>query len=225
MQNAIGMHHSSSTNVTYMMYLSYMPDQPSRRKEYALATRRALVDSAARLFVERGFGGTSLEQVAVDARVTRGAVYHHFDNKQALFQAVLEDVDAQTMALIADRSADAESTWDSAIAGLDAFLDRCLDPTYQRICFEEGPGAMGFVAWWKHGEQHVAGLLKAVLGALRDEQVIEFEDLDALATVLYGALSAGAIAIAGAHDAAAERDAVRTAVIRLIDGLRPSRSS
>src|SRR3954451_7732266 len=184
-----------------------MQPPPSRRHEYAAATRSALVASATRLFVERGFSGTSLEQVATDARVTRGAVYHHFSNKQALFQAVLEEVDAQTMNQIVEQAATAAtSTWDSAVAGFDAFLDRCLDPTYQRICFEEGPTALGFVAWWKHGEAHVAGLLRAILGALRDENIVAVDDLDALATALYGALTAGAIAISRADDPRSMRD-------------------
>src|SRR3954462_11496184 len=171
-------------------------DEPqSRRQEYAAATRRALIESATRLFVEKGFATTSLEHVAADARLTRGAVYHHFANKQALFQAVLEEADAQTMELIVERSAGIASTWDAAVAGFDAFPDRCLDPTYQRICFEEGPSALGFVAWWEHGEAHVAGLLRAILGALRDENIVAVDDLDSLATALYGALTAGAIAI------------------------------
>src|SRR3954469_5453762 len=200
-----------------------MQTPPSRRHEYAAATRSALVESATRLFVERGFSGTSLEQVATDARVTRGAVYHHFANKQALFQAVLEEVDAQTMNQIVEQAATAAtSTWDSAVAGFDAFLDRCLDPTYQRICFEEGPTALGFVAWWQHGEEHVAGLLKGMLGALKNENLIALEDVDALATAIYGALTAGAIAMSRAEDPRAVRDGMRTTIIRLIQGLQPT---
>jgi AcrR family transcriptional regulator len=202
------------------MYADAVTKSVSRRQEYAAATREALVESAMRLFVDRGFASTSLEQVAVDARVTRGAVYHHFANKQALFQAVLEAVDAQTMASIVERSGSESSTWDAAVAGFDAFLDRCLDLTYQRICFEEGPGAMGFVAWWEHGEQHVAGLLKAVLGALRDENLVDLDDVDALATVIYGALAAGAIAIARADRPRVVRDEIRATIIRMVEGLR-----
>jgi AcrR family transcriptional regulator len=200
-----------------------VPAPLSRRNEYAAETRQALVENATRLFVERGFSGTSLEQVASAARVTRGAVYHHFANKQALFQAVLEEVDAQTMNEIVEQAtAVVTSTWDSAVAGFDAFLDRCLDPTYQRICFEEGPTALGFVAWWKHGEAHVAGLLKGLLGALKNENLIALEDVDALATAIYGALTAGAIAISRAEDPRAVRDGMRTTIIRMMQGLQPA---
>src|SRR3954453_12873949 len=153
---------------------------PTRREEYAAATRQAVLDSAAALFADRGFGGTSLDEVAKTARVTRGAVYHHFENKQALFLAVLEELDAQTMAAVGARSASAPSTWEAAIAGLDAFLDRCLDRRYQRVCFEEGPTALGFVAWWQHGERHMAGALTALLLALNAEGLIEVDDVAAL---------------------------------------------
>jgi len=58
----------------------------SRRELYSEATRAALLDEATRLFATRGYAGTSLEDVAVASQVTRGAVYHHFDGKQALFR-------------------------------------------------------------------------------------------------------------------------------------------
>ena len=196
---------------------------PTRREEYAAATRQAVLDSASELFAKGGFAGTSLDQVARAARVTRGAVYHHFENKQALFQAVLEDLDAQTMAEVTERSAAAGSTWESAIAGLDAFLDRCLDRTYQRICFEEGPAALGFVAWWQHGERHMAGLVTAVLETLKAEGRIDVEDVAALGTVVYGAVTAGALGIARADDQAAAAAGVRTSLIRILEGLAPPR--
>jgi AcrR family transcriptional regulator len=194
----------------------------TRREEYAALTRQAVLDSAAALFAERGFAGTSLDEVARAARVTRGAVYHHFENKQALFQAVLEALDAQTMAAVADRSASAPSTWDAAIAGLDAFLDRCLDRKYQRICFEEGPTALGFVAWWQHGERHMAGLITAVLETLKTEGLIDVDDIAALGTVVYGAVTAGALNIARADDKPVAAAGVRTSLIRILEGLTPA---
>jgi len=197
-------------------------DQPrSRREEYAESTRQALLESATQLFSANGFVATSLEQVAADARLTKGAVYHHFANKQALFQAVLERLDTETMQAIVERSRTAHTTWDAAVAGLDAFLDRCLDTTYQKICFQEGPGALGFVRWWEHGEAHVAGLLKGVLGALRDDSLVDIDDLDALSTAIYGALTASALSIARAESPSGVRDATRDTMLRLIQGLHP----
>lgn len=89
-----------------------------------------------------GFAGTSLDQVAVLARVTKGAVYQHFTNKQALFRAVLELVDERTVTMIASTAGSVDSPWDATLAGLNAFLDRCLDPEYQQICFRDGLTAL-----------------------------------------------------------------------------------
>lgn len=194
----------------------------SRREENAAATRRALIEHAAKLFADKGFARTSMDEVAMRARVTKGAVYHHFVNKQALFRAALELVDEQTMARVVAASGSAGSPWDVALAGLNAFLDRCLDPDYQQICFRDGPTALGFVQWWEHGERHVEGVLEAVLVALREDGAIVTGDVDALATALYGALTAAALAMTRAQDKQAARDTMGRTLIELLEGLRPT---
>ncbi|WP_167487822.1 TetR/AcrR family transcriptional regulator [Nocardia terpenica] len=194
----------------------------SRRDENAAATRRALLEQAAKLFADKGFAGTSMGEVGMLARVTKGAVYHHFTNKQALFRAVLEMVDEQTMRAIVTRSSGADSPWEAAVAGLNAFLDRCLDHDYQQICFLDGPSALGFVQWWEHGERHVEGVLKAVLAALREDRSIVTADVDALGTALYGALTAAALTIARAGDKQAAREVMGRTLIELLEGLRPA---
>ncbi|MBV8957824.1 MAG: TetR family transcriptional regulator [Actinobacteria bacterium] len=193
----------------------------SRRQEYKAATRRALVQSAVRLFSTRGFAETTLNDVATRARVTKGAVYHHFESKEALFLAALELVDERTVVEIAAATEGTRSAWTAAIAALDAFLERCLDPTYRKICFEEGPQAIGFVAWWEHGERHVEGMLKAALISLRDAGDIVVRDVDAMSATLYGSLTAGALAIARADKPEAAKTAVRATLLQLLEGLRP----
>lgn len=206
-------------NVTYSQYVGAVL---SRREENAAATKRALVENAATLFATKGFAATSLEQVAVRTRVTKGAVYHHFTNKQALFQAVLELVDERTIAAIVTTSSAAATPWEATVAGLDAFLDRCLDPDYQQICFRDGPSALGFVRWWEHGETHVQGALKAALASLRTDDLIRTHDIDALGAALYGTLTAAALSITRADDPQAVRDAMGRTVIELLNGLRPT---
>lgn len=203
-----------------------MMERPlTRREEYAQATREALLHSATTLFATRGFAHTSLEDVAVTARVTKGAVYHYFASKQALFQAVLERMDQQTMALIAARSETSASAWDATVTGLDAFLDRCLDRDYQQICFRDGPGALGFVRWWEHGEAHVEGLLRGLLERLRSEGLIATEDLDTLGAALYGAMTAAALSITRSADPQQTRDAMRRILFDIVINLRPATGS
>ena len=117
-----------------------MPQVKSRRELYSEATRAALLDEATRLFAARGYAGTSLEDVASASQVTRGAVYHHFDGKQALFEAVLDAQEARAIAEIT-AAAIAADPLEAALQALDAFLDQCCDPVYGRLVWLEAPAA------------------------------------------------------------------------------------
>ena len=198
----------------------------SRREEYSDASCRALIESARRRFAAQGFAATSLDDIASDARLTKGAVYHHFANKQALFTAVLTELQRETVTVITETtrqvSDDGASAWDAALAGLDAFLARCLDPVYQRICFLEGPLAVGFMAWWEMGEVNEIGLIRGLLENLHGEGLIEVDDTDMLTRLLFGSLIAAALDIARSAEPAETRSRVRDAVTRLIWGLRPT---
>ncbi len=61
-----------------------------RTKEEAAATRDSILDAAEKLFVEQGVSRTTLQHIATAAGVTRGAIYWHFDDKGALFNAMME---------------------------------------------------------------------------------------------------------------------------------------
>src|SRR2546423_92086 len=88
----------------------------SRRDEYSDATRRAVLDSATKLFATKGYAATSLDEVGAEARVTKGAVYHHFSSKRDLFMAVSDELEEQTSALIVAASAGATSAWEATVA-------------------------------------------------------------------------------------------------------------
>jgi AcrR family transcriptional regulator len=193
----------------------------SRRDEYSDATRRAVLASATSLFATKGYAATSLDEVGADARVTKGAVYHHFASKGDLFLAVSDELEEQTSAQIVAASSGKDSAWDATVAGLDAFLDRCLDPTYSRLCFQEGPAVMGFAAWWEHGERHVLGLMRAMAGALHAEGLIDVDDLDALTQLLFGCITAAALTLSRSPDPESERVRLRAVVLRIVEGLRP----
>ncbi|HMC39664.1 MAG TPA: TetR/AcrR family transcriptional regulator [Acidimicrobiales bacterium] len=194
----------------------------SRRDEYSEATRRALLDSASRLFAENGFTATSLDEVAADARVTKGAVYHHFANKQALFEAVADEAEEEVAAALMAAGAEASDAWAGAVAGMDCFLDRLMDPVYRRLCFEEGPAVMGFANWWEHGEKHTIGVIRGMFAALDSEGLVDHDDLDALTELVFGTAVATALALTRADDPKAEGLRFREAMLRLVAGLRPA---
>ena len=198
-----------------------MEDTRTRREEYSEATKRALLDAATSLFATRGFRETSLDEVAERCRVTKGAVYHHFQSKQALFEAVLDELSLATCDAILRAAAAHESAWDAAMAGMDTFLDACLDPTYLRLCFQEGPAALGFDNWWEKGESHEIALIRGMLDGLKAQGLVEVEDVGTLTQLFFGCMTAAALSMARAPDPRAVRDGVREVATRLVWGLRP----
>src|ERR1700745_3972640 len=95
----------------------------SRRAQYSASTRRALVDVAERLFTEHGYAATSLDAIVAGADVTKGALYHHYSGKQALFEAVFEKVEAAGAHSIQEAVKGRPDPWEKALAGLHAFLE------------------------------------------------------------------------------------------------------
>ncbi|MBN9740756.1 MULTISPECIES: TetR/AcrR family transcriptional regulator [Amycolatopsis] len=192
----------------------------SRRLDYSESTRSALVDSAVELFTKRGYAGTSLDEVAKRARVTKGALYHHFSGKQALFEAAFEQVES----LVYDRlqkimTGDGEP-WERAMGGLQAFIRSCLDPSYQRIAIHEGPVVMGWERWREAEEQSSFGLVRSGLQLLVDAGEVEPVPVDLTARLLFGALSSAATEIAGAADPKKVGAEIEDVITRMLSRLR-----
>jgi len=191
----------------------------TRREEYAEATREALLESAAACFLESGFAATSLDAVAKRARVTKGAIYHHFASKRDLFLAVMERQEEINARTVDEAAAAAPDPWSAIAAALDAFLDTIADPVYQRLCFVEGPAALGFEDWWAWGERTEIDLIRRQLDRVAEAGVLLIEDRDMLAHVLFGAVTAGVLAMARAADQEGERQRFRTVMLQVIHGM------
>lgn len=172
----------------------------SRREQYSDATRAALLDAATAQFAERGYVRTALDDVATATQVTRGAVYHHFDGKRALFEAVLDRLETRAVALIAGAAAQASDPWDAALTGLDAFLEQCCDPVYSRVVWQEGPVALGWIKWKECEEKYAYGLIEQFLRDLMAGGYIEPAPLEISSRLVFGLLWAAGLALAGADD-------------------------
>src|SRR3981081_4552226 len=114
--------------------------QSARRAEHAADTRGALITAARRLFAAHGFDGTGTEQIVAEARVTRGALYHHFRDKADIFRAAMAEAAGGVAAAgVATRlmdeqlAAEAESPMAESRDGVSAFLDVCVGGDFQRI--------------------------------------------------------------------------------------------
>jgi len=193
----------------------------SRRLEYSESTREALVDSALDLFTERGYASTSLDEVAKRARVTKGALYHHFAGKQALFEAVFDQVEQGSMSRLAEILGQGTGdVWDSVMEGLRQFMKVCLEPAYQRVVIHEGPVVMGWQRWKECEDRYGFNVVRAGVELLVNSEVIEDLPVDTTARLLFGALSSGATLIAGSDDPQATSEEVFATLVRLLEGHR-----
>ncbi len=189
-------------------------------------TRQALVDVARRLFTEQGYAATGTEEIVAAARVTRGALYHHFHDKTDLFRAVMEQIarevaehliDAELSRPAAPSPADA---WEEVRDGLRAFLDLCVvTDDFQRIVLVEGPAVLGHEAWDQLVARHGSNLLSEWLSRAIEQGRIAPLPVEPLTRLLIAMISESSLYIARAADRPAARAAMGTVLDRLLHGL------
>ncbi len=197
----------------------------SRRARNTEATRRALITAARRLFGTRGYAAVSVDVVAERARVTTGALYHHFSDKQDLFRAVFDEVNAEVMHDVAAYSGQYSDDWDRLIAGCDAWLDACRSDEIRRIVLLDAPSVLGWEEWRRIDAPHGLSLTIQGLESAMDAGVLKRRSPEALAYLLYGALNEAALALARAEDFDAARAEIRELLIELLSGLRANSGS
>jgi AcrR family transcriptional regulator len=186
------------------------------------ATRAKLVKVARRLFAKRGYSAVGTEEVVKKAGVTRGALYHQFADKKALFRAVFEQVEGElTMNVARAAEADATDPVDVLRNGTRLWLDASLDPEVRRIVLLDAPSVLGFDEWREVAARYGLGVLAAALGAAMESGSIERQPLMPLAHTIMGALDAAALYVAEADDPEAARAEMEPVLERLVETLRP----
>ncbi len=189
------------------------------RIERGETTRRLLVATATRLFAERGYDATSIEAVLEAAGVSRGALYHHFTGKDALFLACFEAMEQANVArLVAAAEAGTTDPVETLRRGCDLFLDLAADPAVRQITLIDAPAVLGWQQWREADERYGFGLLKGVLQAIADEGRLA-GPVDTLAHLLLASLMEAAMVIARAPRPARARDEVGEALRTLVDGI------
>lgn len=198
------------------------PNTPSLRAEQVRQTRAALVAAGRRLFGREGFAATSVEDLASEARVTTGALYHHFPNKTALFETVFLEVHRELLAESAAAGEGSSDLVEVLVAGFDAFLDAVLKPEVQQIVVTDGPAVLGLARFTELDERDAFGEIVMVLTAANEAGQLSVEEPEVLARLLLGALTRGATLIAGSPDPAATRDSVARTMRAVLLGLGPA---
>jgi AcrR family transcriptional regulator len=196
-----------------------MSVKPSRKRdEQADATRATLIAAARRLFARRGYPDVSVDEIVQAARVTKGALYHHFKDKQELFRGVVE----QIQATIRERLMAAAALPGDALAQLraacHAYLDACTEDEVGRIVVLDSPAVLGWEAWCKVNREYGLGFFEERLRAIRGNDPAT----EAGAQMLLGALNVAGRVIAQADDRSVARSQVGATIDRLIAGVAGS---
>jgi AcrR family transcriptional regulator len=183
--------------------------------ERSEGTRAALIAAARALFAERGYAAVSTTEIVDRAGVTRGALYHHFTDKRALFEAVHEGLESELVASIG-AGARGDGAFDLLVAGTDLFLDACEERTFARVALQEAPSVLGWQRWREIDAHHSMGLVTAVLEQAMESGELRTQPVEPLAHLLLGALGEAGLLIANG----VPRVQVRPPLLALLEGLR-----
>jgi AcrR family transcriptional regulator len=190
------------------------------KAEQSELTQGALLKAARELFTEKGYADTATEEIVQRAGVTRGALYHHFRDKEELFQAVFEAAERELVETVRTAIGSAQiSPWEGLSVGCQAFLDACLEPAVQRIILLDAPSVLGWETWRRIDAEYGLGLVRQSLQAAMDTGYVDPLPVDPLAHILLGALNEAAMVIARAEDVQSARAEVGAVVDRLLKGL------
>jgi AcrR family transcriptional regulator len=180
------------------------------------ATRDELIASAREQFGRQGYEAASIEAVLQDVGVSRGALYHHFANKEDLFLAVLHDVEQDIATAVHEAARAPRDPAERMRAGCRAWLELAQDPAVQRITLIDAPSVIGWEAWRDVDEQHLLSQLRRGVAALAAGSGLAPELVDAISHILLAALNEAALYAARGTDDAASFENARDAVDELL---------
>jgi AcrR family transcriptional regulator len=190
--------------------------RPNRNVARGEATRGQLIGIATRMFAERGYEDTSIEAVLREAGVSRGSLYHHFASKEALFEAVAEEVETSVGEQTVAAASGSAGPVEGLRAGFVAWIRLAGDPVVRRILLIDGPSVLGWERWRAMEEQHALGLIRAVLQIIADEGRVRPELVGTLSHVLLASVNEVALLVARSDDKEAAMQAGADAIDELL---------
>ncbi|MDQ0062211.1 TetR family transcriptional regulator [Paenibacillus harenae] len=179
-----------------------------------------LMDIARRHFTEHGYADTVLEQIVLEANLTRGAVYHHFRSKKELFRSVLESVQREVAQRIEQDASTSEDVWEQLYLGCRAFVMAAIEDSSKRIMLIDGPAILGWNVWREMDETHSMSLLRGQLQLMQEQGYLKDASVDAMTHFLSGALNEASLWLAHAETRPnALEEAMRTLAL-FLEGIR-----
>lgn len=186
-------------------------------------TRETLVTVAQSLFTELGYANTSLDAIVSGAEVTKGALYHHFSSKQALFEAVfarMELAAAEQMQQVTQGAE--EDPWVMVDVALRTYIEIVQTPGYRRVVLQDGPSVLGYERYRAQEEETTYGIVVDIARSAINAGPWELDDemLSTFAQVFFGALSAAGTAVAASEDPASAAARAEAVVSFILHGIR-----
>ena len=193
--------------------------RPNKNVARGEATRGQLIAIARRMFADHGYEDTSIEAVLREAGVSRGSLYHHFASKEALFEAVAEDVETSVGEQTLAAAAGSDGPLAALRAGFLAWIRLAGDPVVRRILLIDAPSVLGWERWRSMEEDHALGLIRAVLQVIAEEGKLRPELVGTLAHVLLASVNEVALLVARSQDQEAAMKAGTDAIDELLQRL------
>lgn len=169
------------------------------RAEMIDETRAKLIATARKAFTEKGFSGSSMDDMTAEAGLTRGALYHHFGDKKGLLAAVVAQIDGEMSARAQKAGALAGSGWQALEAQGIAYIEAALDPEVQRIVLLDGPAVLGDPSLWPSQSACIDDTRNALM-QLGQSGILKSVDIEAAARLLNGAALNAALWVAASPD-------------------------
>jgi AcrR family transcriptional regulator len=199
---------------------SWTQRRDSTRAQKAEVTRRALLEAARELFTSRGYHAVGVRDFAAQAGVTRGALYHHFPDKEALFLAVFDAVERELMSQAPNDAGSSRDLWTSFRKGIQIYLSAVTRPDVQRITLIDGPAVLGWPRWRQLEEGYGLGSITAALKAAMSARLIKSRPIEPLAHLIFGSVMEAALLVAHSDNPQRRSAEVGRALDDLLAGLK-----
>lgn len=191
----------------------------SKREDSSKHTQIALVAAARELFYERGYAAVGTEEIAAKAGVTRGALYHHFEGKAALFEAAFEAVDTDFLMLLVGCMNEVSDPFQKLVVGTRVFFDACLDAKLIRLALLDAPTVLGWSKWREIELKHGLGVIIEVLNAGMATGRFRARPVKPLGHMYFATLIELGMYLGNATDQAAARVEVECLLLAMLESI------
>jgi AcrR family transcriptional regulator len=192
----------------------------AKQAERRAATTEAIMKAGRRLFGERGFAATTIDDIANSAQVAKGAVYHHFATKEAVFEAVFDSVSRDLVDDIERTTRSEPDVLAAMVAGTQHYFAACAKGPTCQIILRDGPAVLGWKRWREIDAEHFGGKFPRALAAAMDAGLIARQPIEPLSRLLLGAVTEAAVACAGRPDVLKAGSEYSRAFKSLLEALR-----